>query len=175
MNNANGKLGNSTLPNPQPGDRPIVTDITKLAGAIRDLQGAKTGIIAPYLRLAITKAGSGTYPTLVSEPNVYGFKFRNVHDYTTTPGLQSVTSTLRHSDTETDDVVLNLAALGGWSDSLYIPEDTDIFVFELAGKWFTWYQSHQFDVRVKPDGSALQKTFDGGATWTDWATIGACS
>ncbi len=28
-----------------------------------------------------------------------------------------------------------------------------------------------FDVRVKPDGTALQKTTDGGATWSDWATI----
>lgn len=31
-----------------------------------------------------------------------------------------------------------------------------------------------FDVRVKPDGTALQKSTDGGITWVDWATIGTC-
>lgn len=32
----------------------------------------------------------------------------------------------------------------------------------------------QFDVRLKPDGSALQKSYDGGITWTTFATIGEC-
>lgn len=35
-------------------------------------------------------------------------------------------------------------------------------------------QASTFDVRVKPGGTALQKSTDGGTTWTDWATIGTC-
>lgn len=119
---------------------PIAKDINSLSSAVAAMNGVThDGMQPAMLRLVRTVAGEESYPDDTTEPNTYNIKFYQPHQYTKSPGKQTITKTARHADSAADDVMLNLAALGAWSAGLYIPVDTDIWAFQLGGRWFTWF------------------------------------
>lgn len=150
----------SKLPFPTKGQIPkaewftIYSEALKsLAGVVESMMG--DGIQPGMIRFAKTITAGGSYPARSATPNCFPFKFRTLHDYTSTAGNQTVIKRTRHSDsTVADNYVFNLASLAAYRHTAYIPADTDLIIFGLGPKWFCWYEPNPL-VHFKSKGSGL--------------------
>jgi hypothetical protein len=64
--------------------------------------------------------------------------------------------------------------VGNMSDTTDVAQDTYVMPSWRGGLLVVDIPKTSFDVRVNAGYTRLQKSTDGGATWTDWATIAEC-
>lgn len=119
---------------------------------------------------------SGNYPE--SGANVYPIKYLRM-TYEKTPGLQTPTETfLDDNDERPDDVVFNLFEGDDCNAVPWIPPDTNIWVFNVLGYWYTWFDSCSEEssssgapgeiVRFRLTGSLLMQNGYANAVIRNW-------